>query len=249
MRAGRRPQARRVGERRGRPPGPRGRGGAAFPLAASLLWLGACAPAVKPLTGLPAPAVLPPTAIAPVAQRLRFTWGYRDETFEAQGDGVVRVQGPDRARLDFFLRNGLAGGYAILVGDSLFVPGIDLVRRVLPPEPLLWATLGRVALPPTPDTAARLDGDTLRADLGTLRGGDATRADGRAWRLAFAGRELARVERIEGGALVEWVARTRGDDGQWRLRYVHERGRRRLDIAVTDTLVVEEFDDEIWRRR
>lgn len=208
----------------------------------------ACAPAARPLVGSPTRAVLPPTNMAAGSQILRFTWTYKDETFEANGDGAVRAQAPDRARLDFFLKNGMAGGYAILLGDSLFVPGIDLVKRLLPPVPLLWSSLGRLALPPAPDTTARIDGDTLRADLGVLRGRDASGADGRAWRLAFGGTALARVERIEDGKVIEWMSRRRGANGQWQLQYVHERGKRRLAIAVTDTTTVEAFDDAIWRR-
>jgi hypothetical protein len=210
--------------------------------------LSACMPAARPLRGEPTRAVLPTTELPAKPQQLRFTWSYHDETFEANGDGVVRVMAPNHARLDFFLRNGMAGGYAILIGDSLIVPGVDLVRRFLPPVPLLWATLGRLVVPETPDTIARVDGDTLRADLGRLRGGDASRAEGRAWRLAFAGPVLARVERIEGGKVVEWITRARGATGQWELRYVHEQAKRNLRIAVTDTLTVEGFDDAIWRR-
>lgn len=208
-----------------------------------------CAPAARPLVGAPTRAVLPPTVISTVPTVLRFTWQYKDETFEANGDGAVRRQGPDRARLDFFLSNGMAGGYAILVGDTLTVPGIDLVKRMLPPVPLLWASLGRLAVPPARDTVARMDGDTLRADLGQLRGRDASGADGRAWRLAFTGTALTRVERIEDGKVIEWMSRVTGADGTLRLQYVHERGKRRLAIAVSDTTIVEAFDDAIWRRR
>lgn len=208
----------------------------------------ACAPAARPLVGVPTRAVLPPTNLPAGAQVLRFAWSYKDDTFEATGEGAVRAQSPDRARLDFFLRNGMAGGYAILLGDSLFVPGVDLVKRLLPPVPLLWSSLGRLALPPTRDTVARVDGDTLRADLGVLRGRDASGADGRVWRLAFGGTALARVERIEDGKVIEWMSRRRGANGQWQLQYVHERGKRRLTIAVTDTTTVEGFDDAIWRR-
>ena len=216
---------------------------------AALAAVSACAPAARPLVGAPTRAVLPPTSIPTAPTVLRFTWSYRDDTFEANGDGAVRRQGPDRARLDFFLSNGMAGGYAILVADSLTVPGIDLVKRMLPPVPLLWAALGRLAVPASADTVARMDGDTLRADLGQLRGRDASGADGRAWRVAFAGTSLARVERIEDGKVIEWMTRTPGERGALRLQYVHERGKRRLAIAVSDTTIVEEFDDAIWRRR
>lgn len=218
-------------------------------MAVALIVLGACAPAARPLAGAPTRAVLPPSAIPTVPTVLRFTWTYKDETFEANGDGAVRRQGPDRARLDFFLSNGMAGGYAILVGDSLTIPGIDLVRRMLPPVPLLWASLGRLAVPMVQDTVARMDGDTLRADLGRLRGGDAAGADGRAWRVTFAGDRLVRVERIEDGKIIEWVQRVPGERGALGLQYVHERGKRRLAIAVSDTTIVEGFDDAIWRRR
>jgi hypothetical protein len=209
---------------------------------------GGCAPAARPLSGVPTRALLPPAVLGERPQVMRFRWTYKDETFQATGDGAVRVQGPDRARLDFFLSNGMAGGFAILVGDTLTVPGIDLVKRLLPPVPLLWASLGRLAVPATPDTSARVDGDTLRVDLGQLRGSDASGADGRAWRVAFAGTTLSRVERIEGGKRIEWMTRRRGADGPWQVEYVHERGKRRLSIAVTDTTIVEGFDDAIWRR-
>lgn len=209
---------------------------------------GACAPAVAPLTGTPTVAILPPAGGAPAPQLLRFTWRYEDETFEAGGDGAVRVAPPDRARLDFFLANGLAGGYAILVGDSLEIPGIDLVRRFLPPVPLLWATLGRRVVPAAPDTVARVAGDTVRADIGTLQGADAAGADGRAWRLHYARGALVRMERIEGGRVVEWIRREPAPGVLWRLQYVHERGGRRLTIGVTDTTTVEGFDAGIWRR-
>lgn len=208
----------------------------------------ACTPKAPPLAGTPLPARLPVLSIEDRPQVLQFTWTYKDETFEAKGDGAVRAEGPDRARLDFFLRNGMAGGYAILIGDSLLTPGADFVKRLLPPPPLLWASLGRLAVPATPDTVVRQDGAILRADLGQFKGTDASGADGRAWRLSIVGADLQRLERIEGGNVVEWLDRQRGTDGQWRVQYVHERGKRRLTIVVLETTFVEGFDAAIWRR-
>jgi hypothetical protein len=214
---------------------------------ASLL-VAACAPAAKPLLGTLTRAGLPASELPAGNRQMAFTWKYQDDTFEANGDGVVRVMAPDHARLDFFLKNGMGGGMAILVGDSLIIPGIDLVRRFLPPVPMLWATLGRLAVPATPDTVARMDGDTLRADLGVLHGNDAARTGARAWRVAFAGRTLVRVDRIENGKVVEWVSRTAPPGGTGELRYVNEGGRRSLSITVTETRTVEGFDAGIWRR-
>lgn len=214
----------------------------------ALAVLHACTPHAQPLIGTATHAALPSVQMPVGNRQMNFTWKYKDDTFEANGDGVVRATFPDHARLDFFLKGGLGGGMAILVGDSLIIPGIELVRRFLPPVPLLWATLGRLAVPATADTVARLDGDTLRADLGVLHGADAAKAGGRAWRIALVARNLARVDRIENGKVVEWISRAVTPDGKGELRYVNESGRRSLSISVTDTRTVEAFDDAIWRR-
>ena len=50
----------------------------------------------------------------------------------------------------------------------------------------MWAALGRVALPNLPDTAIRVDGSVLRADIGNPV----------AWRLTFRGDTLVRAERV-----------------------------------------------------
>jgi len=183
--------------------------------------------------------------VDPRPQLIRFGWRYADETFEASGDGVVRVQAPDRARLDFFLQNGMAGGWAILIGDSLSIPGIDLVRRLLPPPPLLWAALGRLTLPASGDTIVRRDADTLRAALVGRSAEQGTEE----WRVALVRGAIAQVDRFEGQRLVETLATRRASTGRLEVQYVHLRGKRRLTIAVRDTTYVEGFDDAIWRRR
>lgn len=203
----------------------------------------ACTPRARALGGVEADIALPEAELPSTPQLIRFSWTYADETFDVKGDGVVRSGPPDRARLDLFIANGYGNGMAILQGDSLFVPGIDLIRRFLPPPPLLWAALGRVALPAGRDTIVRLDGDTLRADL------SGTDADKRTWRVHFASSALRRIERIEDGRVVEWAERVPLDDGTMRLRYVHNSGRRSLQLSVTETINIPEgFDDAIWRK-
>ncbi len=203
----------------------------------------ACAPRARALTGVEARRELPPAELPASPQLIRFSWTYADETFDVKGDGVVRSGPPDRARLDLFIANGYGNGMAILDGDSLFVPGIDLIRRFLPPPPLLWAALGRLALPAGRDTLVRQDGDTLRADI------FGTETDKRTWRVHFAGDALRRIERIEDGRVVEWTERVPEGNGQLRLRYVHTTGRRSLLLSVTETLNIDEgFDDAIWRK-
>jgi hypothetical protein len=203
----------------------------------------ACVPRAKPLTGRDIRVALPEAALDPRPQLIRFAWTYEDDTFDVKGDGVVRSGPPDRARLDLFIANGYGNGMAILEGDSLFVPGIDLIRRFLPPPPLLWGALGRLALPAGRDTLTRLDGDTLRADI------SGTEIDKRTWRVHFAAERLVRIERIDKGRVVEWVERVPQPDGTLRLSYVNAAGRRSLKLQVSEVLTIDEgFDDAIWRR-
>jgi hypothetical protein len=164
-----------------------------------------------------------------------FRWRYQEaDGFGAGGEGVARIAPPDSARLDFFLDGGVGGGWALLLGDELTAPGGGAARRLLPPPAMLWAALGRLAVPAAADTSARVSGDTLRADIGR----DPT------WRVTFVGERLARVERIDGGRVIEWLAR----DARGALEYQHETGRRSLVLTGVRTEEVGAFAPEIWRR-
>lgn len=207
-------------------------------VAASLFAGGAlaCTPRAQPLVGVAAPARALPTATLPSGyRRIVFNWRYEEQDgFSARGEGVARVAPPDSARLDFFLAGGFGGaGYAVLIDDELSAPGAETIRRVVPPAPLLWAALGRLAIPAGADTVVRTSGDTVRADVGR----DPT------WRATLVGTRLARLERIEGGRVVEWVTRD-----STALRYRHEAGRRTLAIDVQRTEPSDAFPATTWRR-
>ena len=190
-------------------------------------------PRVAPLRGSPAPANLPRAQLPPGHRQVIFRWEYRDGVFGAKGEGVARLAPPDSARLDFFVDNGMGGGFAIMVGDSISTPGGDDARRYLPTPPLLWGALGRLAVPAAPDSVAAVTGDTLRADIGRDP----------AWRVTFVGPRLARIDRIAGGRVHEWIARGTDDV----VRYAHEGAGRRLTLTITRTLDVAGFDPDIWR--
>ena len=150
-----------------------------------------------------------------------------------RGEGAARVASPDSARLDFFLAGGFGNGAAILIGNDLRTPGNDnMARKMIPPPTLLWAALGRVALPNLPDTVIRIEGTTLRADIGRPV----------AFRLTFQGDSLVRAERVDGGRVAEWVERS-----GTRMRYRNEGARRSLQLVVTRTDHPSEFDASIWR--
>ena len=202
-------------------------------LALAFIALAACAPRARPLAGLPVPSArVPAGQLPPGHQHVVFRWKYEDPDMSARGEGVARIAPPDSARLDFFVDPGMGAGYALLIGDRLDAPGIALVRRYLPPPPLLWASLGRLRVPPAADTVARVDGDTIRADIGRAT----------IWRVTFAGERLVRVERIEDGRVVERMVRSADDD----VRYDHLGARRSLTLTVTRRSEVVPFDATIW---
>lgn len=194
----------------------------------------ACAPKAPPLTGSIAPARIPETGVPRVHQQIVFNWVFSDGSYRAKGDGAARVAPPDSVRLDFFVSNGMGGGFARLIADSLTVPNQtdSRVHEYLPPVPMIWATLGRFAVPPLPDTVARVDGDTLRVEIGRSP----------RWRATFAGSSLCRLELIDGDRIRE---RTVRDDDR---HVVYERtdAHRSLNLTVVRVDTVSNFDASIW---
>ncbi|HZD84320.1 MAG TPA: hypothetical protein VE052_00310 [Gemmatimonadaceae bacterium] len=201
----------------------------------AVLILGAalgCVPSAAPLKGVLAPDRSLPALSLPSGHRhLVFKWDYQEGDIAARGDGSVRTAAPDSARLDFFLGGGLGAGAAVLIRDSLRSPHAELARRYIPPSPMMWAALGRLAIPPLPDTVVRIDGDLLRADVGHPA----------QWRVTIRGDTLVALEHISGGKITESIAR--GADGV--LTYRAPGARRRLDL----TILRDEpgsFDASIW---
>jgi hypothetical protein len=88
-------------------------------------------------------------------------------------------------------------------------------------------------LPNLPDTVIRVEGTTLRADIGRPT----------AWRLSFHGDSLFRVERVQGDRVAEWVARSDPS----RIKYRNEGARRTVQLTITRTDEGSEFDAAIWR--
>jgi hypothetical protein len=192
----------------------------------------ACAPKAPPLRGITARPALPALSILPGHSRLVFDWRYEDPDIRTRGDGAARTAAPDSARVDLFLEGGLGTAVAVLVGDTLRAPGPNAVKRLIPPAPLLWAALGRLAVPPAADTSARLDGDTLRVDIGR----------GDTWRVTIAAGKLVRLERINGGRIVQSVHRA--DDQH--VRYYDATARRTLELTVTRVYRNADLDASIW---
>lgn len=201
-------------------------------VAVAAIALVACAPRLKPLGGEVTPVALPRTEIQRGYRQITFDWEYSDQEMNGKGNGVARIASPDSARLDFFLAGGYAGGAAVLIGDSLQLPGIDMFRRLIPPPTLMWAVLGRSVFPVTRDTAIRRDGVFLRADLGKPV----------QWRATYRADSLIRLERVDGARIVEWIERGSADYVEYR----QEQGRRILKMHITRVDTVQGFDASIW---
>lgn len=149
------------------------------------------------------------------------------------GEGAIRAAFPDSARVDLFLQGGVAAGSAILIGDSLRAPNRNQLQRILPPPPMMWAALGRLAIPPLADTVVTTDGERLYAEIGRPA----------AWRVTIKGSRLMQLARINGGRIQEVVTR---DDGG-RLLY-EVPGRRKLWLGIIRDEEVPAFDAAIWNR-
>jgi len=197
-----------------------------------LLAISACAPRVAPLTGAAVGEALPSLELEG-SRRLVFRWRFADASIILQGEGVARVTAPDSARLDFFVDGGLGGGVAFLLGDSLVVEDAGSVRRLLPPPPLLWATLGRLAVPEGTDTLVTRDGDTLHAEI----------ESGSTWRMTISDDGLTRLARLRGNRLQEYVNRSPEE-----VLYEHAADRRTLRIQIQRDERVQGFTDDIWIR-
>ena len=117
-------------------------------------------------------------------------------------------------------------------GRSLRATDGFAARKLLPPVPFFWAALGVLRVPASPDTAARVDGDTLRIEIGTRP----------AWRATFMGRELLRLDLIDDGRIPQTVMRVPGAP----VRFCDFRAHRTLDITVRGTDTVPPFDAAIW---
>lgn len=200
----------------------------------SLLLMSGCVPRVRPLEGTVEPARVPSLVLPAEPRHVVFRWEYTDTELGARGEGVARIAPPDSVRIDLFLAGGFGSGSAYLLGDSVHAPGGDVVRRMLPPPPLLWAAFGRLAIPPVADTVARVDGDTLRADIGV----------GDVYRLTVADGRLVRLDRIERGRLMEYVRH----ESDTRVVYHHEGARRTLRLEITRDNAAPPFDRDIWPR-
>ncbi|HSY84185.1 MAG TPA: hypothetical protein VK807_20640 [Gemmatimonadaceae bacterium] len=143
--------------------------------------------------------------------------------------------------MDFAVAGGMGSGHAWLFADTVVSGGGgERIKRYLPSPVVLWAALGRFRVPAT-DTAMRVDGDTLRADLSTS-GSDPAKSN--VWRVAFADARLVGLERLVAGRVRETVVRRRNDD----IRFENPSAGRSLTLTHVRSDTVAGIDPELWHR-
>jgi hypothetical protein len=96
---------------------------------------------------------------------------------------------------------------------------------------MMWAALGRLAIPALPDTVVRVDGDLLRADIGRPV----------QWRVAIRGDTIVSLERVSGDRIIERLNRSANGI----VTYERPGARRRLDLTVLREQPGS-FDASIW---
>jgi len=213
------------------------------------LSLGACASASLPP---PAARLAEPEPAAEEIERASrierprqvvFRWRLRDGGRRVEGRGVARLAPGYRARLDLFTENGETAAIAALSGVELRLPsGAD--RRLIPPPPLLWASLGVLQ----PGSEASLvegfrEGNgklLLRYDL----------AGEEELRYTVRETRIRRVELLREGRVVERVNLTGEEPGSPLPREAEYRNLtafRELSVSVESIEDVEPFPEEIWR--
>ncbi|WP_419166421.1 hypothetical protein [Candidatus Palauibacter sp.] len=137
--------------------------------------------------------------------RVEFEWEYADERGSFKGDGVARVNPPDRFRLDLF-STGEGSLQATLVDGDLATSG-DLEGVELPPSVFLYAMAG-VFRPGDAPPASGFESDDLRVL-------EFEAGEGRRRYFHLSGDRLTRVEERLGPRRERWIELDWGADPGW----------------------------------
>jgi hypothetical protein len=104
-------------------------------------------------------------ATRPTESRLhRFKWLFQDELGSAGGRGGARIVPPDSLRFDVAGPFGSGAASAVVIGDrALWTEPPDVIARLVPNYPLMWAMFGLARLPPEGAELRGLSRDSITA--------------------------------------------------------------------------------------
>jgi hypothetical protein len=224
-------------------------------LAYLALMAAGCAPSYGPTLRTVVPAGLAPvdpdSVLAWVARTEptsyrghRFKWSFKSPDEGVGGGGNARIAPSDSLRLDMAGPLGAKRTSAVVLGDTaLWVSREDVIEKIIPSYPLLWAMLG-VARRPADGAAltGAVAGDTTAWQYATsadtveyVRTGGQT--PGLKALVRQEGRVVGRVETVLGP-----------DGAPLSSRLYLPEGPSRLDLTFTENTTPASFKPEIWNR-
>ena len=173
---------------------------------------------------------------------LRFKWLFFDGEASMGGRGSVRIAPPDSLRFDVAGPWGMGSAAAVVFGDSAaWVKPQDIIARLLPSYPLMWAMFG-VARMPGEDAVLRGLADSTVIAWQAVDGADTvsyTRVLGSAPRL--------RAEVRHAGQVVGRVDTKLHPDGSpVSARLSVPSVPARLDITIVATESAPQFSPSVW---
>ena len=197
--------------------------------------------AMAPVASIEAARWAAPTA--PVRHRVaRFRWLFNDGQASVGGAGSARFAGPDSLRFDIAGPFGIGNAAAAVVGErALWVRPPDIIARLIPSYPLMWAMFG-VMRPPPLGAAVR----GFRAD-GVTAYESVTGADTLAYRLTTTPSHALRAEWRRAGVVMGLVETRLNPDGSPEsARLTVPSVPARLDITIVADSSTSAFPAAIW---
>jgi hypothetical protein len=208
--------------------------------------------------GLPAPVGEPVADAAAFAdamrnasiptrpQQVNFGWTLDEQGSRVRGRGVVRVEAPERIRLDLFGPRGETYLIAALVDGHYRLPAAAAGTAPLPSPALLWSALG-VLEPPSGGVLLSANVSDTSASLRYETAG------GEVYAYTFHGAaeeslRLSRLERAGRQGVLETVGIDRNDAGEIvRARYRDWSNFRDLTLEIESVRESDSFPVSIWR--
>jgi hypothetical protein len=193
----------------------------------------ACAPRIGVARGAAFDGPLPDTRLDSY-KLVQFDWVYDEPSTRTAGSGALRIAPPDSLRLDLFPRSGIGSAWAILIGGGpVRSADIEQLAGRLPSPELVWAAVGRLAVPAVPDTVKSLSGGVLTVDIGNQP----------LFRAVFDAERLVRLEKAEGGSRRVSERVTRAANGT----VTYMRGKATLKLVDIKESNAQPWDPGIWR--
>lgn len=170
--------------------------------------------------------------------QVMFDWNMTDRDARFSGRGVLRIDSGYRARVDLFGPRGETLAAAV-VEDGVMRVAPQAAAAMLPPAPLLWASLGVFRRPAVaPLTGTRADGNGISLEYSR---------DGTTWRFRFEDDRLRATEWTDGsGRRTVELTGTAGLDFPGQAVFRDWTEFRELTLRVTEVEERAAFEPDVW---